>query len=261
MLALKALCVLLWALTAAPALAQITTPVGSPTQVVPAPITSSVPVPDPTVLTTQASEKAVAALKELIEARIKAVEEEIEILRESALGGPDRVSARLDGLQELVETQILALKELVAQQFIGVDQNFEGRDTALAAALLAQKTAVDEQNRANALSIAKSDAATTKQIDTIGTSIGTVTSAINEKVDDLRNRVQAIESRAVGSGENRAESSSNWVWGFGALAAVATIISIFGTIIALVNRAAPAPIPVAVYNGNGPGPSHSTGRK
>lgn len=179
----------------------------------------STPVPDPTKLTQEAVDRAVFQQAALFKVQLDAIIARMDHIQTT-------LDARPEDVNKAVSSAILSLQELVQQKFTGVDQQFAGRDTALAAALLAQKTAVDEQNRANALSIAKSDAATVKQIDAIGLNVGTITSAINDKIDDLRTRVGSIEGRAVGVNENKSDTASVWNYLFGAIGAVGAVFGI-----------------------------------
>lgn len=86
---------------------------------------STIPVPDPTKLTTDAV---------------------------------DRAKAELD-------VRMAALRELIDQKFIGVATEFTMRDIALAAAFKAAEAAVAQQNNSNTLAADKAAASFTKQID------------------------------------------------------------------------------------------------
>jgi len=92
-------------------------------------INSTIPVPDPTKLTTD----AVALVKEDL---------------------TTTMNTRLGGLRELLE-----------EKFKGVSTEFAMRDIALAAAFKAAEAAVKQQNESNTLAIDKAGTAFTKQID------------------------------------------------------------------------------------------------
>jgi len=176
----------------------------------------STPVPDPTKLTQEAVDRAVAQLSAIFAVQLAAITD-----RMNRLGLA--ITASGTEANESIGAAIANLQALMQEKFKGVADQFVGRDVALAAALLAQKTAVDDQNKSNALSISKSDAAVAKQIDTIAASSEAKSAALNEKVDDLRTRLQAIESRAVGVNDNRADNGALFgyvVGGFGVLAAL-----------------------------------------
>lgn len=88
-------------------------------------ISSTIPIPDPTKLTTDAV---------------------------------DRAKAELD-------IRLASLRELIEQKFIGVATEFTMRDIALAAAFKAAEAAVKQQNESNTLAADKAASSFTKQID------------------------------------------------------------------------------------------------
>jgi hypothetical protein len=92
---------------------------------------STVPVPDPTRLTTD----AVAKLK--------------------------------DELTTIIDLRVEASRELYAEKFKGVATEFTMRDIALAAAFKAAEAAVKQQNESNTLAADKAATAFTKQIDNL----------------------------------------------------------------------------------------------
>lgn len=151
---------------------------------------------DPTLLTTQALEKSISALRELMESRSKAIENEILLQKTGLTRTDDRLILRLDQMDGVIEKQVIHLQRLMEEKFKGVDQQFQGRDVALAAALLAQKTSVDEQNKANAASSAKAEGATTKQIDGIQSIIQANSRATDEKIDGVK-ALLASQSKGI----------------------------------------------------------------
>src|SRR4029077_5183842 len=92
---------------------------------------STVPIPDPTALTTEAVDR----LRQ-------------EIFR-------------------ILDIRLSAAKELVDQKFIGVATEFAMRDIALAAAFKAAEAQVTQQNQSNQLASDKAATAFTKQIDNL----------------------------------------------------------------------------------------------
>lgn len=195
------------------------------------------PIPDPTLLTTQAQEKAIAALREVLDARVVSIEKEITDLGRNLAFQETRSNTRLDGIPAVIREQVDHLQVLVIEKFKGVDQQFQGRDTALAAALLAQKTSVDEQNKANAASAAKQEAGIAKQIDGItsiimansqGTDgkidaikslIQAQTKALDDKIVDLRATINDVRSLTTASNSRGAGQSDLIGWIVGALGA------------------------------------------
>ena len=145
------------------------------------------PVPDPTKLTTDAVQALKEQLIALFEKQFDFVEKEVVRLR-----------AEIDASPKLMVEQIKHLEALTNEKFRAVELQFAGRDTALAAALLAQKTSVEEQNKSNALSIAKSEASFDKRIDGVSALISNQSANLDSKINDAKDRLTAIESRGKG---------------------------------------------------------------
>jgi hypothetical protein len=180
------------------------TPVGA------APSPGWTPVPDPTKLTTDAVGAAedrlrreMATLREIIEARILALENDAEL--------------RLDALREVrpqTERQINHLRELHNERFASVALQFAERDVrtqqavaaskeALDAALLAAKELVGQQNTSNVEAAAKAEASFTKQIDQIAVTISTLERSFTDRLTELKERIDRGEGQ--GEGETAAQ--------------------------------------------------------
>jgi hypothetical protein len=129
------------------------------------------PVPDPTVLTTQALYREVSALQELIEQRIEGA------------------TAVIDQQFYKVEQQFL----LVERQ--RVEQKKDTKD-AVDAALTAQKEAVREQTSASERSIAKSEAATNKQLEQLATTFANTNASLLARLDELKERIVDVDRKA-----------------------------------------------------------------
>ena len=185
-----------------------------------APATVSRPDPDPTTLTTQALYREINQVHDLINSEIGAVSSGLA----SRIDGADRerlhLQVQIDALPTEVTRRIDTLQHLHQEKFNSIQVQFSERDTrteqtskdskvAVDAALQAAKEAVEKQNTSSALAIAKSESATTKQIDTQGTLIATATTSLNERIDaasatmnskfdDLKDRLNRMEGGASG---------------------------------------------------------------
>lgn len=162
---------------------------------------TSVPVPDPTVLTTAALYREVGVLKELIETRIDEMQRQIdcrlddmETLRDAKLAGIDK---RFDLLNELRE---------------------QGRDAtqrAVSAALQTQKEAAE-----------KAELNMTKQLEALRLTTDTQIEAVRRSIDINKERVGEVAQIASGYGQQRQGAmDSRAVIGWG-IAAIASLVAI-----------------------------------
>lgn len=172
----------------------------------------STPVPDPTLLTTQQMARSIDSLKELLRAEIHGRAEVVDQRFASMEIANDLLQQIFDAQPKITDDKIEHLQKLHEEKFHSIAVQFSERDTrtettardskvAVDAALSAAKEAVGEQNKSSALAIAKSEAATTKQIDQMGTLVGTTTSGINDKIADVKDRITRIESNSLGHRE------------------------------------------------------------
>lgn len=194
------------------------------------------PVPDPSTLTTAQLLREIEILRGSIDDKVEARQREMVVaqeLSEAKLRGEINLTAqRFDAFTNQLE--------LIERQ--RVEQKSDTK-AAVDAALIAQKEAVQEQTIASGLSIAKSEAATAKQLDqqsvTFTTAISGVTKtssdqkdAFNISIGDLKERlsaldlkVGAIESTKAGAIEVRTERRAD---NMQAIALVAIAASLFG---------------------------------
>lgn len=102
----------------------------------------------------------------------------------------DAVALAKIELEKLFDEKLRGHLALINEKFDGVKIEFSMRDIALAAAFKAAEAAVQQQNASNTLAIDKAGAASMKQID-----------GLDEKIDDLKERIGAAQGRSVGHGE------------------------------------------------------------
>lgn len=152
------------------------------------------PIPDPTVLTTEALHREVNALQVLLRIEMHALKEFFT-----------------EKLQTMEEYRIEQKNDTKA---------------AVDAALQAAKEAVKEQTLSSDRAISKSEAGTSKQIDQQGLLINTATSGLNDKIDDIKQRITTIEGRSKGSSES---------WGY-VIAGFGLLIALGALVVALIPR-------------------------
>lgn len=171
-----------------------------------------VPNPDPTVRTVEQLQREIAATREILEAQLEGVKNVINV----RLDGMDKANVLLQELREkmpdIISVSIKQLENLHQEKFHSIETQFIERDTrteqtsrdskvAVDAALQAAKEAVGEQNKSNALAIAKSEAAFTKQIDQLGVLITTMQKGIDDKIEDIKSRLLIIEGNRQGGAQ------------------------------------------------------------
>jgi hypothetical protein len=178
---------------------------------------SNIPVPDPSLLTTDQLRRELGSLREIVEARIDAIDKATIVFHEN-----------LTRVHTDTDKQIFHLKELHDEKFEGIEKQFTERDVrskaaetaaqvAVNAALQAQKEAAAAQNESNSAAITKSDAGTVKQIDGILALLASSNNALNDKIAVINGRLD----RGEGGINSHASSQS-------------TIIAISAVILTLV---------------------------
>jgi hypothetical protein len=160
-----------------------------------------IPVPDPSVLTTDIVNLAKEDLRR-----------EGEMMKEA--GDAVIIALRVELMGE-----IKRLEDVENERLLRIDQRFEERDErtdqiaqlgriSLDAALAAAKEAVGEQNKSNALSITKSESSMKEQVSANAVQAGTRIDALSDKFDDLKSRMDRGEGGTSGQRYERTEHRS-----------------------------------------------------
>lgn len=146
------------------------------------------PIPDPTELTTDALNREITAVRELVFGEIR-------------------------HRGQLTDTQFNAIERTIDARFASIAKQFESVElrtaeqkadtrSALDAALAAAKDAVRLQTEASELAQAKSEAAFTKQIDAILLRVEQVTVLMDGKIAELKERMDRLEGKSTGIGSS-----------------------------------------------------------
>jgi len=180
-----------------------------------------VPVPDPTELTSKATEAAkdqlrreLDAVKHVLEARLDGMDKAIELFQKHNDLTPLQMKDWIHNVHTLLDQRFETVNErfrTIAMQFTERDTRTEqiarGNETALTAALNAAKEAVNQQNIAFTQATSKSEAAFIKQIDQLVALFQTGMKALDEKIttgtktsDDKIANVEKQLTMLVGSG-------------------------------------------------------------
>lgn len=169
------------------------------------------PVPDPTALTTQALYREVANLQEVIERSIEGT----RLINEEKF-------RRVEQQFELVERGRIEQKE--------------DTKAAVDAALTAQKEAVREQTTASERAIAKSEAATTKQLEQLANTFNTEASALRRELGEVKDRIGDVDRKTSAVVDQKIGAKDDRTGLYAAIAVIATILlavlALIGTFVA-----------------------------
>lgn len=149
--------------------------------------------------------REVLSLREVLEARLDAMDKAIVLLQTTQDRLPEAIRAAVHQLERLLEQRFVTADE----RFGAIQLQFRERDVrdertavstqeAIKAALDAQREMWALQNASVAQGMTRIEAAGMKQNDTVVTLFQTSASAQSEKVDDLKQRLTLMEGRTAG---------------------------------------------------------------
>jgi hypothetical protein len=186
-----------------------------------------IPVLDPARLTTQVVDRAISAFREVVEARLIGMDKAIAVIADQVDKLPADAVTRCDELRADINRQMLALRELImsqienvrsvsADKFDSVNGRFRERDAqleqaaregriSLDSALAAAKDAVSEHNKSNERAIEKAEMATQKQIEAMLQLMTTSNRSLEERIGDLKTRLDRGEGQDTASTQARSE--------------------------------------------------------
>ena len=173
----------------------------------------NVPIPDPSTLTTEQLRRELAALREIIEARLDGSDKATELRLVATEAIPARIkeeithldallTARMNTLDETLQLRILAVQDVGTEHFAAIDGTFGSNALALAAALAAQKEAAAETNKANALAIGKSEEATKERLQALETLMNTGLASLRDAQTGVTSRLDRGEGTTTGKDDS-----------------------------------------------------------
>jgi len=210
-------------------------------------VETRLPIPDPTVLTTEQLRRELSGLRELLETRIGGMDKATELLKENVRLVSIDTDKQLSHLKELHDEKFESIQTQFKERDVRSDQDKIAATTAVNAALQAQKEAAASQNSSNAAAITKSEGTTAKQIDAILALLASNTKNIDDKISVINGRLDRGEGGETRLKEHKTET--NMTVGT-VLAIVAGAVGIIGLIAGLtfgvINHSAQSPSPAIV---------------
>jgi hypothetical protein len=153
----------------------------------------SVPIPDPTLLTTQAQEKGMLAVREVLETRLHGDEKAAEI-KWQMLKAHEGQLVSIVQLQARHEEQLKAVNREMALQFAASKE-------AVSAALQAAKESVAQQENCNREATRKAEESFTKQIDALYALFRAGEKSTDDKIAANKDSLRMMEGQKKGSGD------------------------------------------------------------
>lgn len=157
---------------------------------------------------------AIGSIKELFDTkldvlttRITAMDQAQELLRANVNQVPSTADRLTSQLKEVMEEKFTSVETQFKERDVRTEQDKTSTKVAVDAALSAQKEAAGAQNDSNTKAIEKSEAATAKQIDGIQALLKSNFDALNDKITDLKGRIDRGEG--VSSNQRDAVSISH----------------------------------------------------
>lgn len=220
------------------------------------------PVPGPSAFSHDAIARSAQAERDYVDGQIATLAERFRgmdlataLLSETVNRTPTAIQLAVSQLRELSEAKFDQAGRVSDEKFASIETQFRERDTrqeresrdnkvAVDAAFAAQKEAAAKQDESNAKAIDKSEKSTTDSIIKGQDLSRTTTDALNDKLDDLKSRMDRYEASRIGGTdavhENRDSSSAQRAWLAFAMTAVLFVITGVGFVVALMQARAGA---------------------
>jgi hypothetical protein len=164
----------------------------------------NIPVPDPSVLTTEQLHRELASLRSIIEIRLDGMDRAAQLLASNVARVPTDTDKQIDHLRGLHGEKFTSVETRFRERDVRVAASEAASVTAVNAALQAQKEAAGAQNAANSAAIGKSEAATADQIKGILAQLASNTKATDDKIADINRRLDRGEGAGSGRASNQA---------------------------------------------------------
>jgi predicted component of type VI protein secretion system len=216
-------------------------------------VPESKPNPDPSILTTESLQREVRSLedadkritddmqrefairqdnrqrelqslKELTESEQGSIRESIHRLEALVNANPGLITKEVEHLQELMNEKLRSIDLRFVERDVRTQQAAETSQKALDAALLAAAALVNQQNEANASAAALQSQQFTKQIDQIIVLTERSQKAFDDRLGELKERIDRGDGTTSGIKENRIEQRAVSMQTIATIALFATVL-------------------------------------
>lgn len=167
------------------------------------------PRPDPTRLTTDQLRRELASLREILTARIDAMDRATELLSETVNRTPTVIQTEISHVRELIQEKLSSLGGRAEEKFNSIDLQFAERDVRTTQTATASEQALAAALQAAAKASEKSELSFTKQIDQIQLQIKTIGDGFGDRLAELKERIDRGEGGDSSVAAARSESREN----------------------------------------------------
>ena len=188
---------------------------------------------DPTALTTQLVWREIGSLKELVMARMDAMQTAIDVAHADLVRVPTDVQKQVGNLKELHEEKIKGLLDVHEEKFKSIQTQFRERDIRADQTAKDAKSAIDAAFAASKEAIAKSETATSKQIELLGNTLSTTSNGLNDKISDVKDRVNRMEGTGAGAAIAVSTRQASGSYTVGIIGAVVGLVGLVAALLAL----------------------------
>jgi hypothetical protein len=151
--------------------------------------------------------REIGSLKELLATRMDSLEKAQLDFKADMVRVPTEVTKAVAALDYAIgerfkihDQRFAAQDALSLTRLSGVEAAFTTAKEAVVQALVAQKEAVAERAKSSEAAVLKAEAATTKQIDALGSLIASGQAALDGKIGDLKDRMNRFQGQHQGVG-------------------------------------------------------------
>lgn len=162
--------------------------------------------------------------------RLTSMDKATELQHQDLVRVPTLMDREMSAAKELLRAELKTAFEVLRTLIDESEKRYRelkaAEALALAAALQAAKEAVAEQNRSGALAISKSEAATGENIKQLQVAFQAANQATNEKIDDIKSRLDKGEGGSVSERANRTESRLDTSLVVSIVSAMAAVVAV-----------------------------------